>query len=96
MNIRRLIISAVIALSAAVTGFASATLATNLAPETPAPVVTQWEEDSLPDEMYRYVDAHGADLQNWSDRDVDGHVGCWAAVADTTLVMCPDGFTTTS
>jgi hypothetical protein len=64
----------------------------------PTQRVTEWQEDSLPNALYEWVgeDGQSGDLQNWSDRDVEGHAGCWAAVADTTLIMCPDGFTTTS
>ena len=56
----------------------------------------EWQEDSLPDALYAWLgqDGTSADLQHWGE--YDGHQGCWAAVADTTLVMCPDGFTETS
>lgn len=56
----------------------------------------EWQEDSLPNDLYAWIgqDGQSGDLQNWGE--YDGHEGCWAAVADTTLIMCPDGFTETS
>jgi hypothetical protein len=63
----------------------------------PTQDVAEWQEDSLPQALYDWVEANpGTDLQDWSGEPYDGHEGCWAAVADTTLVMCPDGFTTTT
>ena len=62
---------------------------------TEAAPVTNWEEDGLPDEMYRWSDAHpGADMGRVPEGHgaARGHVGCWWVVADTTLVMCPDGY----
>lgn len=57
---------------------------------------TEWQEDSLPDALYAWLgqDGTSAELQHWGE--YDGHQGCWAAVADTTLIMCPDGYTETS
>lgn len=62
----------------------------------PTQTVTEWQEDSLPNALYEWVgeDGQASDLQKWGE--YDGHLGCWAAVADTTLVMCPDGFVETS
>jgi len=65
----------------------------------------RWEEDSLPPTLYLWTDVHGGDLvgprradrwANEAQRHDRQHRGCWASVADTTLVMCPDGFYTTS
>ncbi len=61
---------------------------------TNSPIPNHWEEDSLPQAMYDWVKRYNADLKPW--HTYDGHQGCWAAVADTTLIMCPDGFMTTS
>lgn len=59
----------------------------------PAPT-QQWAEDSLPPELYLWQQVNSGDLQRWGT--YDGHRNCWAAVADTTLVMCPDGYYATS
>ena len=87
-----------LALGASVLAVAACNPATPTeAPKHPSASSAQsWQEDSLPDPLYRWVKRYGADLQNWSRRTIEGHTGCWAAVADTTLVMCPDGFSTTS
>lgn len=61
----------------------------------PMPVPGQrWTEDSLPPELYLWQRVNSGDLQRWGT--YDGHRNCWAAVADTTLVMCPDGWYTTT
>lgn len=60
----------------------------------PTPGATRWAEDCLPMRLQRYTDHHGADLTPIGT--IHGHPHCWAAIADTTLVMCPDGFTTAS
>jgi hypothetical protein len=54
----------------------------------------RWEEDSLPPELYLWTQQNSGDLQRWGT--YDGHRNCWAAVADTTLIMCPDGWYTYS
>jgi hypothetical protein len=36
----------------------------------------------------------GASPQFWGT--YDGHKGCWAAVADTSVIVCADGFVETS
>lgn len=56
--------------------------------------VQRWAEDSLPPELYLWQQVNSGDLQSWGT--YDGHRNCWAAVADTTLIMCPDGYYTTS
>lgn len=62
---------------------------------TPRPAPAQrWTEDSLPPELYLWQQVNSGDLQRWGT--YDGHRNCWAAVADTTLVMCPDGYYTTT
>jgi hypothetical protein len=38
--------------------------------------------------------AHLPHVAYWGN--VDGHRGCWAIVADTSYVACPDGYTTSS
>jgi hypothetical protein len=61
---------------------------TTVAPEA-------WEEDTLPDEMYRWVADHpGADLRgpDRADRLSAGRDGCWYASAQdgkSGLLMCP-------
>lgn len=81
----------------------TASLAPGAASAVPAgePVATQrWQEDSLPPELYLWTDVNRGDLvgpgrANWlaaaAYQGDPWHVGCWASVADTTLVMCPDG-----
>lgn len=57
----------------------------------------EYAEDSLPDEFYRWVDAHpGADLfgpHGGANAYAPGHHGCYAATSGSaSLVMCPDGY----
>lgn len=57
----------------------------------------EYAEDSLPDEFYRWLDAHpGADLfgpRGGANAYAPGHHGCYAATSgDASLVMCPDGY----
>lgn len=68
---------------------------THTARPAPTPAHSQrWAEDSLPPELYLWQQVNSGDLQRWGR--YDGHRNCWAAVADTTLVMCPDGYYTTT
>lgn len=62
---------------------------------------THWEEDSLPDEMYRWMDermdGQNVDLVGPSHADMyaAGHHECWAAWTqdgNAALLMCPDGY----
>jgi hypothetical protein len=64
---------------------------------TVAGKATHWEEDSLPDEMYRWLDAHHGELAGPSHADMyaAGHHECWAAWTSNGqagLLMCPDGY----
>jgi|SRR5262245_25137816 len=48
------------------------------------------DEDSLPPLLTEW----GGDIRNLGE--VDGHPGCWASVADTTVMLCEDGWATMS
>lgn len=57
----------------------------------------EYAEDSLPDEFYRWLDAHpGADLvgpHGGANAWAPGHHGCYVATSgNASLVMCPDGY----
>lgn len=56
-----------------------------------------WEEDSLPPQLYLWMEVYGGELvgpstaDGWA-RQASGGArlnGCWAAVGSTTLIMCP-------
>jgi hypothetical protein len=46
-------------------------------------------EDSLPPYLTVWVDRYDADVHPFH---LDGHTGCWIAVADTSRIACEDGF----
>lgn len=73
---------------------------TDAVQRTAAPQPPRWAEDSLPPQLYLWATTYHGSLvaprraDRWANAYRTGdrrHAGCWAAVADTTLIMCPDG-----
>jgi len=58
----------------------------------PAPHV--WNRNQLPILLHLWANKYHGYIAYWGR--YDGHAACWAAVADTSLIMCPDGYRTTS
>lgn len=73
----------------------SHSVSANSAPRVPQ---VRWAEDSLPPELYLWVQVNDGELvgprraDRWA-RAATGstHRGCYAATGDTMLIMCPDG-----
>lgn len=64
-----------------------------------------YTEDSLPAWAANYLDARNMDFQSGPDADAWAndadpsdtyHHGCVALIGDTSWVLCPDGYTTSS
>lgn len=60
-------------------------------PLRPHQLPYNWEEDNLPPELYLWADCNAAgpcDLHRERGK-IDGRVGCWTAVNETSMTMCP-------
>jgi hypothetical protein len=63
---------------------------TALAPLRPHQLPYNWEEDNLPPELYLWADCNAGPCDLHRERGkVDGYVGCWTALNETSLTMCP-------
>lgn len=93
---KRTWVSAVVGVTlvgAAIAGTTSANAVTH----HPVHKVKVWRSDQLPTDLYLWADCNDGPCHPLQHvRRYDGHRDCWLAVGDTSLVMCTDGYRTTT